>query len=124
MIAESEKESGSLFEIYLSSLGMTTETANSGGIALDCFLIAKRRKDNIDAIVLDTHIVYPRGLEAAKRICFEDPDQKLVIFTTTPYHYLPKDCLKTAGIKDKDDLAMPFRMSELMTVLKNRSTIY
>lgn len=69
--------------------------------------------------MLDTHIVYPRGLEVAERICFEEPDQKLVIFTTKPNEYLPKDCSKTAGIKDKDDLTMPFRVSELMTVLKN-----
>lgn len=119
LIAEPEKELQSLFSAYLSSLGISTVIANSGDIALDCFFNSKKKERPYAAIVLDTHIVNPGGLEIAKRIHFEEPDQKLVIVTTTPREYLPKDCLKTAGINDKDVLTMPFRMSELMTALKN-----
>jgi two-component system, OmpR family, response regulator len=119
LIAESEKELQSLFRAYLSYLGINTVIANSGDIALDCFFNSKKKEGLYAAIVLDTHIVNPRGLEVAKRIHIEEPDQKLVIVTTTPSEYLPKDCLKTAGIKDNEILTMPFRMSELMTALKN-----
>jgi DNA-binding response OmpR family regulator len=119
LIAESEKELQSLFRAYLSSLGIITETANSGKMALDCFFDSKKKERPYDAIVLDTHLFNPPGLEVAKKIHSEKPDQKLVIVTTTPVQYLPQDCLKTAGIEAKDILTMPFRMSELMTALRN-----
>jgi two-component system, OmpR family, response regulator len=119
LIAESEKELQSLFRTYLSSLGMSIKTANSGHETLDYFLDSKKNGRTYNAIVLDTHLDDPSGLDVAKRIHSENPDQKMVIVTTTPKEYLPVDCLKTAGIKDNEILTMPFNLSKLVTALKN-----
>jgi two-component system, OmpR family, response regulator len=118
LIAESESDLLTLFREYLSSLGMKTETACSGHEAMEQFL---KRKDKrpYDAIVLNTHLYSPSGLDVAKKIHSENTDQKLVLVTTTPIEYLSKECLKTAGITDRDILTMPFKLSNLVEVLKN-----
>ena len=119
LIAESEDELLGLFSTYISSLGMNTEIANSGEKAMDCFFGSMKKNRPYDAIILDTHLSNPSGLDVAKRIRREKPDQKLVIVTTSPKEYLPSECLETARIKDKDILTMPFRISKLGLVLKN-----
>ena len=119
LIAESENELVSLFEAYLSLLGMNVEKASSGEKALDCVLDSKKKDRPYDAIIVDTHLSNPSGLDVAKRIRNEKPDQKIVLVTTSPKEYLPLECLKTARIKDKDILTMPFRISKLGLVLKN-----
>ena len=119
LIAESENELISLFEAYLSSLGVKTEIANSGEKALGCFLDSKKKESPYDAIMLDTHLHNTSGLDVAKKIRSEKPDQKLVLVTTTPKEYLPRECLNTARIEDKYILTMPFRLSNLVTALIN-----
>ncbi len=98
---------------------MNPETVNTGHDALDCFLESKERKRSYDIIVVDTHLFDPSGLDVAKRIRSEKPDQKLVLVTTTPKENLPAECLKTAQINDKNILTMPFKLSRLEEVLKN-----
>lgn len=119
LIAESENELLTLFNTYLCSLGMRTDATNNGHEAIDRFLKSKEKGRPYDAIVLDTHLFGPSGLDVAKRIRSEKPDQKLVLVTTTPKEYLPAECLETAGIKDSDILTMPFKLSKLVTVLEN-----
>jgi two-component system, OmpR family, response regulator len=119
LIAESDNELVSLFETYLSLLGMNIKTASSGEKALDCFLDSKKKDRPYDAIIVDTHLSNPSGLDVVKRIRNEKPDQKIVLVTTTPTEYLPAECLVTAGIKDRDILTMPFRMTKLETALSN-----
>ena len=119
LIAESESELLLLFKDYLSSLSMKTETVSSGHEAIYQFLKSKENKRPYDAILLDTHLYSPSGLDVAKKIHLEKPDQKLVLVTTTPKEYLPKECLKTAGITERDILTMPFKLSKLVEVLKN-----
>lgn len=108
-----------LFKACLSSSGMGAEIANSGEKALNCFFVSKKEGKSYDAILLDTRLSNPSGLAIAKIIKQEKTDQKLVIVTTTPKEYLPKECLKSAGINEKDILTMPFKMSELITALRN-----
>ena len=119
LIAEAESELLFLFESYFASLGIRTETADSGTQTLDLFFDSKDHGKPYDAIVLDTHIYDPSGLEVAKRIHSQMPDQKLILVTTTPKEYLSKDCLKIAGIKDTDILPMPFKLSKLATALRD-----
>ena len=119
LIAESEDELLELFDTYISLLGMNTEIANSGEKAMDCFFGSIKKNRPYDAIIVDTHLTNPSGLDVAKRIRKEMPDQKIVIVTTSPKEYLPAECLETAGIKDKDILTMPFRISKLGLVLEN-----
>ena len=119
LIAEAENELLVLFREYLSSLGLHTDTVDRGDEALDRFLNRKNKQKPYDVVVLDTHLHDSSGLDVAKRIRSEKPDQKIVLVTTTPKEILPTDCLKTAGIKEEDILTMPFRLSKLVSVLKN-----
>ena len=107
-----------LFSTYLSSLGMDTEIVSSREKTLDSFFSSIQNNRPYDAIVLDTHLSNPSGLDVAKRIRSNKPDQKLVIVTTTPKEYLSKDCLKMAAIEDKDILTIPFKLSILVKILK------
>ena len=97
---------------------MSIKTANTGYETLEYFLDSMKKERPYNAIVLDTHLDNPSGLDVAKRIHSEKPDQKLVLVTTTPREHLPAESLKTAGIKDKDILTMPFKLSKLVTALK------
>ena len=119
LIAESESDLLTLFREYLSSLGMKIETASSGHEAIEQFVTSEENERPYDAIVLDTHLLNPSGLDIAKRIRSQKPDQKLVLITTTPKENLQQECLKTAGIMDKDILTIPFKLSNLVEVLKN-----
>ena len=119
LIAVAEDELLWLFSTYLSSLGMDSEIASSREKTLDCFFGSMKRNSPYNTIVLDTHLSDHSGLDTAKKIRTMKPDQKLVIVTTTPKEYLSTDCLKTAGIEDKDILTMPFKLSMLAAVLKN-----
>lgn len=119
LIAEAENELLVLFREYLSSLGLHTDTVDRGDEALNRFINRKNTQRPYDVIVLDTHLHDSSGLDIAKRIRSEKPDQKIVLVTTTPKQNLPTDCLKTAGIKERDILTMPFRLSKLVSVLKN-----
>ncbi len=123
LIAESENELVLLFNTRLSSLGIHTEIANSGNDVIDCFIESKEKGRPYDAILLDTHLLNPSGLDVAKRIRSEKPDQKLVLVTTTPKENLPAECLKTAQIKDADILTMPFKLSKLVKVIKDHLTL-
>jgi two-component system, OmpR family, response regulator len=119
LIAESDSDLLTLFKEYLSSLGVKTETATSGQEAIEQFLKSKENKRPYNAIVLDTHLQNPSGLDVAKKIRSEKPDQKVVIITTMPRKYLPEEYLKNARIEDKYILSIPFNLSKLANVLKN-----
>jgi two-component system, OmpR family, response regulator len=119
LIAESDSDLLTLFKEYLSSLGVKTETATSGQEAIEQFLKSKENKRPYNAIVLDTHLQNPSGLDVAKKIRSEKPDQKVVIITTMPRKYLPEEYLKNARIENKYILSIPFNLSKLANVLKN-----
>jgi len=121
LIAEDEGELVLLFREYLSASGLKSETADSGDKAIDCFHGRKTMKKPYDAIIVDTHLHNPSGLDVVKRIRSEKPDQKMILVTTTPKENLPVDCLKTAGIKDDDILTMPFKLSKLTAALTKSS---
>ena len=100
-------------------MGVKTETATSGHEAIEQFLKSKENKRPYNAIVLDTQLQNPSGLDVAKKIRSEKPDQKVVMITTTPRKYLPEKYLRNARLEDKDILSIPFNLSKLANVLKN-----
>jgi CheY-like chemotaxis protein len=61
----------------------------------------------------------PSGLDVAKEIRSEKPDQKLVLVTTTPKEHLSEECLRITALKDTDVLTMPFKLAKLATVLRH-----
>lgn len=120
LIVEAEKELCALFSDYLSSLGMNADATDRGDEALDRVLDRKEKERPYDAIIVDTHLQNSNGIDVAKRIRSEKPEQKMILVTTTPMENLPADCLETAGFKENDILTMPFKMSKLASKLKNQ----
>jgi two-component system, OmpR family, response regulator len=119
LIGEADNDLLMLFRDYFSALGMTSVTAGSGRETLDWFIASQRKERPYDFIMLDTHLSNPSGLEIAKRIRREKPDQKLVMITTTPKENLPQECLKIARLEEKDIFTIPFKLSKLLEVLEN-----
>jgi len=120
LIGESESELLVLFREYLTSIGIKTITANSGHEIIDYFLDSVKNNYAYNVIVIDTHLSDTPGLDIAKRIRLEKPDQRLVLVTTTPKENLRQECLDTAGLSDNNILTMPFKMSKFSSVLKNQ----
>lgn len=77
----------------MSSLDVNAEIASSGETALTCFFDSMKMNRPYDGIIQDTHLSNPSGLDVAKRIRKEKPDQKLVQVTTSSKEYLLSDCL-------------------------------
>jgi hypothetical protein len=73
-------------------------------------LIEKIRKSH-DAIVMDTHLDSPYGLEVAKKTRPKKDGPKDSISYNDSKRKYSKECLETAGMKDKDFLIMSFRLS-------------
>lgn len=119
LIAEAENDLVLLFTEYLTSLGVKTEIASNGSKAIDYFRDREMKGRPYDAIILDTHLLNPSGIDVAKRIHLYKPGQKIVLVTTTQKEQLPVDCLENAGINYKDILTIPFKLSKIVSVLKN-----
>lgn len=118
LIAESEPEICTLFKNYLDSMGAESVTVDSGDSAIDIFLRDKEEGKDYHAIILDTHLKGTMGLDTAKKIRECNSDQKIIIVTTNPKESLIEDVLKSTGIDNKNILVMPFRLSELISVIK------
>ncbi|TVP41410.1 response regulator [Candidatus Nitrosocosmicus arcticus] len=118
LIAEPEPDILSLFHAFLETLGIKSATVANGEEALNVFLEKKNKGRPYDVVVLDTHLQGLGGLDLAKMIRGISPTQRIIMVTTTPMEYLPKNLLKSAMIDEDDILTMPFRLSTLISRLK------
>ena len=78
---------------------MKTETADSGHEAIEQFLKSKENKRPYDAIVLDTHLYNPSGLDVAKKIRSEKPRPKSGIGNNNTKKKFTGRMLKNSGIR-------------------------
>jgi len=117
LIAESDSEIRSLFKTYLELAGAESVTADNGDKALRIFQEDKKEGKNYDVVLLDTHLKGTRGLDVAKKIYISSPNQRIVLLTTQMKEELPEEALNSTAIDDKDILVMPFKLSQLRTVL-------
>lgn len=117
LIAESDSEIRSLFKRYLELAGAESVTADNGDKALRIFQEDKKEGKNYDVVLLDTQLKGTRGLDVAKIIYTSSPNQRIVLLTTQMKEELPQEALNSTAIDDKDILVMPFKLSQLRTVL-------
>jgi len=117
LIAESDSEIRSLFKTYLELAGAESVTADNGDKALRIFQEDKKEGKNYDVVLLDTHLKGTHGLDVAKKIYTSSPNQRIVLLTTQMKEELPEEALNSTAIDDKDILVMPFKLSQLLTVL-------
>ena len=118
LIAEPEPDILSLFKAFLETLGVRSATVADGEAALKVFLEKENKGKPYDVVVLDTHLKGLGGLDLAKMIHDKSPTQRIIMITTTPMEYLPKNVLKSAMIDEEDILTMPFRLSDFISRLK------
>ncbi|MBA2268685.1 MAG: response regulator, partial [Nitrosopumilus sp.] len=98
--------------------GVKSATVADGEEALNVFLEKENKGRPYDVVVLDTHLQGLGGLDLAKMIRGISPTQRIIMVTTTPMEYLPKNILKSAMIDEEDILTMPFRLSAFISRLK------
>ena len=103
---------------FLETLGVKSVTVTDGKAAVDVFLEKENKGRPYDVLVLDTHLKGLGGLDLAKKIHNLKPTQRILMVTTTPVEYLPKNVLKSAMIDEEDILTMPFRLSVFNCRLK------
>lgn len=118
LIAESEPDILSLFKKYLDTFGLDTVTADNGETALNRFLEDKNSGKSYDIVILDTNLKGISLLYIVKEIKNENPNQKIILTTTTQRGLLSKELLDTANISDKDVFVKPSRISELLSKIK------
>lgn len=99
-------------------MGLESVTVDNGNTALETFLKDKKNGKDYHAMIFDTHLKDEWGLDTVKKIRDRDYRQKVVIITTRPRESLSEDVLKSTGIDNKNILVMPFRLSELISVIK------
>ena len=118
LIAEPEPDILSLFKTFLETLGVRSVTVTDGEAALEIFLEKENKGRPYDVVVLDTHLKDLGGLDLAKMIHDISPTQRIIMVTTTPKEYLSENVLRSAMINEEDILIMPFRLSDLISRLK------
>ncbi|WP_458744109.1 response regulator [Candidatus Nitrosocosmicus sp. T] len=118
MIAEPEPDILSLFKAFLETLGIKPATVVDGAEALNIFLEKENNGKPYDVVVLDTHLPGLGCLDLAKMIRGISPTQRIILITTTPMEYLPKNILEAVNLDKGDILTMPFRLASFISKLK------
>ena len=118
LVAEPEPDILSLIKAFLETLGIKSATVADGEEALNIFLEEENKGRPYDIVVLDTHLQGLGGLDLAKMIHGISPTQRIIMITTTPMEYLPKNILEAAIIDEEDILTMPFRLAAFVSRLK------
>ena len=115
LIAESEPDILALYERYFDSLPLDISIVTDGRKCLELALIGNQ----FDLIIIDSHLKDLGGIEVAKKIREEKPEQPLVLTTThdatTVRSHLKSDSFDGFAAHI---LVKPFRFSELLPLIK------
>lgn len=107
-----------MFKTFLETLGVKSATVADGEAAFEVFLEKENKGRQYHVVVLDTHLQGLGGLDLAKKIHHIKPIQRILMVTTTPVEYLPKNVLRSEMIDEGDILTMPFRLFDFISQLK------
>ena len=105
----------SLFGAYLRANGLYTVLTSTGSACLDEF---KKFKKRFDIIILDTDLYDQKGVEVAKEILELNPDQKIIMTTTSNTDKLKRE-LTSGDISLENILLKPFRLFQLLSTVKH-----
>ena len=119
LVAESNDDLRYLYQTCLGSLGLKLEIVDSGDACLNrLFKDTNTKTNNYDYVIINTHLFDIPGLDIAKEIHNKNPKQRIVITTTSSKEHLAKEHLGFVGIDHRDILTIPFRFSEMVSLLK------
>jgi len=113
LVAESEPDLMTIYSDYLSRAGHDVSIATDENRCLELF-----KKRDFDLVILDTHLIgnIPTN-DLAREIVQIEPSQKIIITSTYPSAYVSHK-LGNSKSQNYDILQKPFRLSELLKVIK------
>jgi DNA-binding response OmpR family regulator len=115
LIVDNDPDVLSLFGGYLRANGLYTVLTGTGRACLD---EVKKFKKRFDIIILDTDLYDQKGVEVAKEILELNPDQKIIMTTTSSTDKLKRE-LTSVDISLENILLKPFRLFQLLTTVKH-----
>jgi DNA-binding response OmpR family regulator len=102
-----------LFGGYLRANGLYTVLTGTGRTCLD---EVKKFKRRFDVIILDTDLYDMKGVEVAKKIIELNPDQKIIMTTTSSTGMVERE-LTCVDIGLENILLKPFRLFQLISTI-------
>ena len=117
LVAQSEPEILNLLMRFLKGRGINIASATAATDAYDKFQKRNRTRKPFEIIVLDTHLTGNKGLTLANKIHQTNPEQRIIVITTTPKHLLRSSVKEIGFLREKDILTMPFRLMDLASLL-------
>ncbi len=125
LVAESNYDFRYLYQSYLNSFGLKLEMVDSGEACLNrLFKDKNANNNNFDIVIINTHLFDIPGLDIAKEIHKKNPNQRIVIITTSSREHILKGHLDIAGIDHECILTIPFRFSNLISLIKSNKKTY
>ncbi|MGB8450585.1 MAG: response regulator, partial [Nitrososphaeraceae archaeon] len=113
LIVDNDPDVLSLFGGYLRANGFYTVLTGTGRACLD---EVKKFKNRFDIIILDRDLYDQKGVEVAKEILELNPDQKIIMTTTSSTDKLKRE-LTSVDISLENILLKPFRLFQLLSTV-------
>ena len=104
-----------LFGGYLRANGLYTVLRGTGRTCLDEI---KKCKKGFDIVILDTDLYDMKGVDVAKKILEFNPDQKIIMTTTSSTDKLERE-LTSVDISLENILLKPFRLFQLLSTVRH-----
>ena len=104
-----------LFGGYLRANGIYTALTGTGRTCLE---EVKKFRKRFDIIILDTDLCDLKGVEVAKQILELNPQQKIIMTTTSNTDKLKRE-LTSVDISLENILLKPFRLFQLLSAVRN-----
>ncbi|WP_458745922.1 response regulator [Candidatus Nitrosocosmicus sp. T] len=117
LLAESDTEILLLFKEFFELVGIESIATDNGDKALHIFQEDKEEGKKYNVVILNTQLKGTRGLDVAKKIHTNSPNQRIVLLTTTIKEELLQEALNSTAIEKKDILVMPFKLSQLHAII-------
>jgi DNA-binding response OmpR family regulator len=115
LIVDNDPDVLNLFGGYLQANGLYTVLTETGRACLD---EVKKFRKRFDIIILDTDLYDLNGVKVAKKILDLNPDQKIIMTTTSSTDILEKE-LTSADIGLENILLKPFRLFQLLSTVRH-----
>lgn len=117
LLAESEADIRTIYSDYLKSLPVELVTVTGASECLQ--LVRGDKPDFYDVIIIDTHVKDASGLDIAKKILRENPDQQIIFTTTSDLDPIRSGFQEHSLDADKYPiLQKPFLFSQLLGLIK------
>jgi len=92
---------------FLKGRGINIASATTATDAYNQFQKRNRSNKPFEIIGLDTHLTDNSGLTLANKVHQTNPQQRIIVITTTPKYFLHSSSKKIGFLREKDILTRP-----------------